>query len=262
MLSSHCQANLAQLLRRADPVKLWARPKRWSKGSFALKPSEQTVEGPRQRSFGGTMIAAFLFCALAVVPYPASATPMSFRTAAGGNFVECPGGCRLAIEASGEITDSTPNDLVVFLRANPAAYRARPVVLIDSLGGKIAAGLELGRIFRKIGVTAIVARISPGAVMLDSGSCFSACVYALMGASTRIAPGQSRIGVHRMFSYDGDSRRFDNGEMAVWLKRYAGAMGVSPELVAAAERGGDAMRILTPAEIVRWRLARVQPGLL
>ena len=98
-----------------------------------------------------------------------------------------------------------------------------------------------------------------GPAELAAGTCFSACVYALMGAKTRIAPRRSQIGIYRMFALEGDSRRFDNGEMAALLRAYSHLMGVSPNLVAAAEQGTpDAMRILTPAEIARWRLA--SPG--
>ncbi|MGO9674064.1 MAG: hypothetical protein ACLPSF_07840 [Methylocella sp.] len=151
----------------------------------------------------------------------------------------------------------------MFLRANAAAHRGRLVVFIDSPGGKIVAGIELGKIFRKIGVTASVARIGEGeegsAAEPTSGMCFSACVYALMGAQRRIAPRDSKIGIHRMFAYDGVSRRFDDGKMAAMLRRYSNMMGVSPDLVAATEKGtSDAIRILTPAEIARWRLA--SPG--
>jgi hypothetical protein len=47
--------------------------------------------------------------------------------------------------------------------------------------------------------------------------------------------------------------------MAAMLRRYSNMMGVSPELIAATEQGtSDAIRILTPAEIARWRLA--SPG--
>ena len=38
--------------------------------------------------------------------------------------------------------------------------------------------------------------VTDGAVY--SGRCYSACVYALMGAATRVAPPQSRVGIHRM----------------------------------------------------------------
>ena len=59
-----------------------------------------------------------------------------------------------------------------------------------------------------------------------------------------------------MFAHEGESRRYDNGEMAAALRHYCDMMGVSPNLIAATEQGTpDTMRILTPAEIAKWRLA-------
>ena len=130
---------------------------------------------------------------------------------------------------------------------------------INSPGGKIVAGMGIGRIFRKIGVTAVVDRLAQGqegASEPVGGICFSACVYALMGAKTRIVPSRSKVGIHRMFAHQGKSRRYDNGEMAAALRHYSDMMGVSPNLIAATEQGTpDTMRILTPAEIAKWRLA-------
>ena len=203
-----------------------------------------------------------LFC-LSLLPTSGRAEPMTFRLVPAGNSSGCPGVCGTSITAEGEITDATPEDFRTFLRSNAATHRGRVLVFINSPGGKIVAGIELGKIFRKIGVTASVARIAEGeegtAAEPVGGICFSACVYALMGAQRRIAPRDSKIGIHRMFAYDGGSRRFDNGEMAAMLRRYSNMMGVNPELVAATEQGtSDAIRILTPAEIARWRLA--SPG--
>ncbi|SFK61412.1 hypothetical protein SAMN05444581_11231 [Methylocapsa palsarum] len=183
---------------------------------------------------------------------------MNFRIVPASGSFGCLFGCGPAIEADGEITDSTPDEFSAFMRANAATRRARPIVFIDSQGGKIAAGMALGRLFRKAGVTTIVARAAPGAFELNPATCYSACVYALMGGAIRIALYQSRIAIHRMFAYDGGSRRFDNGKMASWVKRYASLMGVSPDLVAAAENGTDAIQMLSPIEIVKWRLARIE----
>ena len=187
---------------------------------------------------------------------------MTFRLAPAANSAACFGACGTLIAAEGEITDATPEDFLAFLRAN-AVGRGRVEVFINSPGGKIVGGIELGKIFRRLGVSAYVAQIGEGAEGTAArpvgGICYSACVYALMGAKRRVAPRDSRIGIHRMFAYDGGSRRYDNGEMAAMLRRYSKMMGVNPELIAATEQGAsDSIRILTPAEITRWaRLARV-----
>jgi hypothetical protein len=203
---------------------------------------------------------AILLCILPLLSNPANAEGMSFRRASVAGSSICSGACDPPIVAEGEITDATPNQFLAFLRGNPPAHHGRILVFVDSLGGKIVAGIELGKIFRKIGVTAAVGRLAKseggGVAEPVGGDCFSACVYAFIGAKRRLVPRGSRIGIHRMFAYVGGSRKFDNGEMAAMLRRYSNMMGVSPDLIAATEQGtSDTIRILTPAQIAKWRLA-------
>ena len=77
-------------------------------------------------------------------------------------------------------------------------------------------------------------------------------------------PPQSRVGVHRMFSYESAvdpaggyarSTRHDDGDMREVLARYSTTMGVSRGLIDAAEQtSSDAIRVLSPGDIARWRL--------
>ena len=207
-----------------------------------------------------TAIAIVLLSSLALLSIPANAEAMSFRRVSVASPSICSGACDPPIVAEGEISDATPNEFLAFLRENPSAHHARVLVFIDLPGGKIVAGIELGKIFRKIGVTAAVGRLAQseggGVAQPVGGDCFSACVYAFIGARKRLVPRGSRIGIHRMFAHVGGSRQFDNGEMAAVLRRYSNMMGVSPDLIAATEQGtSDTIRILTPAEIAKWRLA-------
>ncbi|WOJ89345.1 hypothetical protein RZS28_16335 [Methylocapsa polymorpha] len=191
---------------------------------------------------------------------------MTFRL---GSTGQCAGPCPEVITAEGEIADRTPGDFVNFVRGNSPGGNPNAVIFINSPGGKVVAAMELGKIFRRMGVSAVVGRPEPrldgGPIRFSGASCFSACVYALMGAKTRVIPRQSRVGLHRMFAYEsgadsgdvaGDRRRrFDDGRVAGVLERYSAMMGVSPGLVHAAEHGSfDGLRILTPSEIAKWRL--------
>ena len=180
----------------------------------------------------------------------------------------CGSHCPLAIVADGEITDSTPDEFVAFVRANARSRNVRSVVLLNSPGGKVVASMELGRVFRKVGAATVVARAvsdSEGHSHLAAGRCFSACVYALMGGRKRVVPAQSLVGVHRMFALEagadpagggGGARwRFDNGDMRNTLSRYSQSMGVSRELIATAERTPtETLHLLSPSEVARWRL--------
>ena len=180
----------------------------------------------------------------------------------------CGARCPQAIVADGEITESTPDEFIAFVRANSQARDVRSVVLLNSPGGKVVASMELGRVFRKVGAATVVARAvsdGDGRSHLTAGRCFSACVYALMGGRKRVVPAQSLVGVHRMFALEsgadpaggggGTRRRFDNGDMRSVLSRYSDAMGVSRDLINTAERTPtESIHVLSPSEVARWRL--------
>ncbi len=211
-------------------------------------------------------VAALLVCVAALTTAPAWADEMTFRAARLGDGA-CPGGCPEVIVASGQITQATPGHFLDFIEAHSHGD-LHAVVFLDSPGGRVIASMELGTLLRKIGAAAVVARVVPdrhgGTATLDA-ECFSACVYALMGATKRVIPPESRIGIHRMFVYDekyhasgghaGRHRRFDAGGMRAFLKDYSSEMGVDPALISAAETvPSERVRILSGAEIRRWKL--------
>ena len=132
---------------------------------------------------------------------------MTFRLVPIGNPAKCKSRCVDAIAADGEITNSTPDAFVAFLMRTFRDPRVRSVVLLNSPGGRVVASMQLGLALRKVGALAIVARAGPGAravrsVVMTSGGCYSACVYALMGAKKRVIPHGSKVGIHRMFTYE------------------------------------------------------------
>ena len=141
-------------------------------------------------------------------------------------------------------------------------------MLLDSPGGRVLASMEFGKALRRVGAAAIVAGVSgdgEGSVALTNAQCFSACVYALMGASKRVIPSSSLIGIHRMFAYEADvdssgevesvHRRYDDGRMRSYLQEYSSEMGVSPGLISAAEHiSSDHLKILSRSEIRRYHL--------
>jgi hypothetical protein len=131
-----------------------------------------------------------------------AAEPMSFRLLPLEDASRCGSQCAQAIVADGEITNATPQEFLSFVAQNLQG-NVRAVVFLNSPGGRVVASMELGQLFRKLGVAAIVARAGQtyGGTALASGHCFSACVYALMGGRKRIIPPQSKVGVHRMFQY-------------------------------------------------------------
>jgi hypothetical protein len=214
------------------------------------------------------LTAALVFAAFSL---PArGAEPMTFRLLPLEDAGRCGNQCAQAIVADGEITNSTPQEFLSFVSQNLQG-NVRAVVFLNSPGGRVVASMELGQLFRKLGVAAIVARAGQtyGGTALAGGHCFSACVYALMGGRKRVIPPQSKVGVHRMFQYQASldatggatiHRQYDNGRMRSMLSRYSRQMGVNSRVIEDAERtSSDSLHVLSKGEIARWHLG--QPNL-
>ena len=210
-----------------------------------------------------------VWLALCALAQPALAAEMLFRLIPFGDPAACGQQCALVIGAEGEIRNDTPKQFLEFVAANLDDPRVRSIVFLHSPGGGVDASMRLGRIFRKTGVLAVVARIAPAeagqgpAVNLPGARCFSACVYALMGAKKRVVPPSSLVGIHRMFFFqDGEDsvsgegkRTFGSARFVAKLADYASAMGVSRDLIYSAEKvDPDHIHIVTPKELRRWRL--------
>ena len=205
----------------------------------------------------------------ALTPFGASA--MNFDLVPFGDPARCGQKCPMVIQATGEITNQTPREFYDFLTRNIRDTRVRSIVFIHSPGGGVEASMRLGKMFRQTGVAAIVARVAPAppgsgpALQVPGARCFSACVYALMGAKKRVVPRDSLVGIHRMH-YESYERDLDNGgsratrtygtnEFVGVLANYAATMGVSKDLIYTAEKiAPERIHIITPAELRKWRL--------
>lgn len=193
----------------------------------------------------------------------ASASPMTFRAASLGEGANCGGPCTRVIVAEGEIDESTPEAFINFVQINGGDRAIRGVVFLHSPGGRVVASMRLGEMFRAVGAAVVVARV--GREGFTAARCYSACVYALMGARKRVIPPGSQVGIHRMFMYerldsteDGApiSRTFAHPGMVERLTAHARRMGVSQELIHKAERvAPDQMHVVSSKEMRRWRLA-------
>ncbi len=196
------------------------------------------------------------------------ADEMSFHAIRLGSAQVCGDTCPAAIEAVGQITTDTPSRFLSFLHGQGG--RGPTIVFLESPGGSVLASMEFGVLLRQAGATAIVARVtadSRGGAVMVSGQCFSACVYAFVGASKRIVPNRSQVGIHRMFLVEEGvdagggttlvrRRHFDNGDARTMLMRYTDQMGVSPGLIEAAERvPSNDLKIVSRVDLRRWHLA-------
>ena len=203
------------------------------------------------RDLSRFVAAALAACGL-VALLAGGARAMEFHLQSVGYGAECRAHCPRVIVAQGQISNSTPEEFIEFLRENAGDRDLRTVVLINSQGGYVVASMELGQIFRRIGAATVVSR-----------QCLSACVYAFMGGVRRVAPRGTSLGIHRMFANTSDGgfesaphRVYDDGSLAGALARYSARMGVSRDLIRYAERiSSNSIHVVTPAQMTQWRLA-------
>jgi hypothetical protein len=194
-----------------------------------------------------------------VAPAAAEQAPMTFHSV---NFAStgCLADCPQVIIADGVIEADTPQAFIDFAKQASQTERLRGVIFINSPGGNVVASMELGSVFRRLRAAVVVAGFASVGAMSGpvAGECFSACVYALMGATRRVAPPASRIGLHRMALVDpnGAGGGLADPRMVAILAKYAASMGVDPRLVWRAEsQAPGALHLLTAGEIAHSRLA-------
>jgi hypothetical protein len=169
----------------------------------------------------------FLIVALGLVPRTAQADEMTFHIASsGGNCSTC-----VWVAADGEITSKTPNDFQNFVAEHGPVRN----LVINSPGGDLMAGVELGRMFRQQGVNTIVGRTVTGSYSeIGEGFCFSACSYAFFGGADRHV-NTGGIGVHQFRAGDLEEVSSSETQTIVGvLIDYLTVMGVSPEALVAA----------------------------
>lgn len=163
----------------------------------------------RRRRHAGRLAAGFsavLLSALAPVAEAQNASadnagkPMTFEW--GTVYGDVP-----AIFADGDFTVDTPDALQAFLKRS--IYTPDTVIYLNSLGGDLGAGMEVGRIIRETHLNTGVARnrrdpASANTIDLDAysrvypGYCVSACSLAFLGGVAREVKPGSTYAVHQV----------------------------------------------------------------
>jgi hypothetical protein len=179
----------------------------------------------------------------------------------------CGRGCAKWIAAEGRFDEGAAQRLREFLGA--PAERDLPI-FFNSDGGLVREAVQIGSILRESRMTAGVARTVPEGCHLSfplddacrrlmqskrehkarlyfgGARCGSACVYAMMGASTRHVEPGATLRIHSSVSLETD--KHEN-----FLRRYVLLMGVDPALVdAAAKIPSRTFRGLSRGEIERF----------
>jgi hypothetical protein len=117
------------------------------------------------------------------------------------------GNCRSCwwIAAEGPITKHTPDDFNTFLNTQKIGDGTTTVVL-NSDGGSLIGGLELGEMIRAHSLSTRVGRTVPDSFAQETvpGECFSACAYAFLGGRLRTAKA-GELGFHQFHTPPGNA---------------------------------------------------------
>ena len=203
--------------------------------------------------------------------------PITFFLAK-GEADACGPGCREWIAAEGVIDIEAGGRFRAFL---DGLKRPELPVFFNSIGGNISQsaviGVELRKSRMRVGVartlTEICRRVRAAAddchrlmqskpehtarLNADGAQCFSACVYALLGGSTRQIQRGAKVGIHTVFSFEKPDRsaatQADVDKTNSALKRYAVQMGVDGALIDAASKvASTRIRVLSADDLARF----------
>jgi hypothetical protein len=118
--------------------------------------------------------------------------------------------------------------------------------MLDSIGGSVSEAMRMGRLLRETGFDALVP---------STGVCQGSCVYLLAAGHAKTVRGY--VGIHRPYYAGSDSVHSASafGPSHTTQNAYFKEMQIPPELLAAINSTEPRrMRVLTPAELARYRL--------
>jgi len=127
------------------------------------------------------------------------------------------------------------------------------IVSFASNGGEVDAAMELGRILRKLGVSAVVA---------EGDLCLSSCVFAFMGGDRRTVSG--KIGIHRPYfasTREVPDRRLHYRHLQKKLQEFIDELDFPPSLYEAVMAvPPESVSILTGSDLKRFYLEGMSPS--
>lgn len=163
------------------------------------------------------------------------------------------------IYIDGEITPTLPRQLVTALAGNSIE---RGTIYLNSIGGDLQAGLELGEFIRKAGFNTAIGKRGNAYGKPSSGSCQSACLMTFAGGVYRFAEPRTFFGIHRFYARSAGSEDLALGQViSAAITGYLLRMGVSPTLFEKMVNAGASPQKLPVAEASKLNLVNngVQP---
>lgn len=157
-------------------------------------------------------------------------------------------GGQYQIFASGEIDAGAAERFQKFVRDTSIDDA---IVLFNSPGGSLSAGMALGNAIRSMRFNTGIGSYGSGGKRLYQGICASSCAYAFAGGWYRFYYGRNeKLGLHQFYSTgDNLADMGDTQLVSSVLINYLQSMGVDPQaFVAASTARADSMLWLTPEQ--------------
>jgi hypothetical protein len=205
-------------------------------------------------------------------PPPKQAGGMTFTWVKEGPADKCGSACKEWVSAKGTIVPDSARDFEAFARTRDLSGK---VVVLESPGGAVTAGLALGRAFRRLNMTVTVGQTvmlsadAPGeqrASYSPKAVCASMCPFVLLGGARRHVPPEARILVHQIWP---GAARADSTAAIYSAQHVAGLLRATSEIARyTVDMGGEIelfdlsmrippwedLRVLTNIEVQRTRL--------
>jgi hypothetical protein len=143
--------------------------------------------------------------------------------------------------ASGPIDEDAARRLEAYLTSHHVPLRSH--IYLDSPGGNLSAGMELGRVIRKYELTTDVGARTSGAPTrhdVAPGGCFSSCALAFLGGRFRYLMKDSHYGVHRFAFRNPAPNGVDIAQMAsAAIVQYLRDLDIDTRLFTFASSAGE-----------------------
>jgi len=157
------------------------------------------------------------------------------------------------IYIDGEITPTLPRQLASALASNRIE---RGTIYINSVGGDLHAGMELGEFIRREGFNTAIGRKGHSYGKPVPGSCQSACLMTFAGGVYRFADPNTFFGIHRFYSRSATAQDLALGQVvSAAITGYLMRLGVSPALFERMVNAGATPQRLAVDEALKLNLA-------
>jgi hypothetical protein len=165
------------------------------------------------------------------------------------------------IYLNGRIDGESAEKLNAFIQSNDVPIRS--MIILNSPGGSLYGGIELGRVIRKHNLNTDVGVRLP---TIDEnrryapGYCYSSCTYAYLGGVFRFLIKGSEFGVHRFYAKSPQNGNMDSAQItSAEIVSYVREMGVDPDFFALSTKAG-ADEVFAPSRTALEKLNVVNNG--